>query len=80
LEGVEQFDQPLRLGSSQDISLGQNVSHFVEFEQQFLSHDLKRTDFSSVFLLSEIDLSIATLANLSQDLEVTMSKAGSALA
>jgi hypothetical protein len=54
------------------------VSDFIQLEQQFLAHDLESADFARILLLGKIDLSIPTLSNLSEDLEVTMSKSRSA--
>ena len=52
---------------------------FVKFEQELLAHYFQGTDFSSVFLGCKIHLSVATLANLSEDLEVSMTKSRPAL-
>jgi hypothetical protein len=79
LEGVEQSHQPLRLRSSQDISLRQDMSHLIQLEQQFLPHDFQRADLPSVSLLCQVDLTITTLTDLREDLEVAMSKACAAL-
>jgi hypothetical protein len=80
LERVEQLDKPVGFGGSQNVSFGQDVSHLVQFEQQLLSHHLEGADFSSVLLLSQIDLAISALTDLRQNLEITMSESSSALA
>jgi hypothetical protein len=50
------------------------VTNLVQLEQQFLAHDLQCTHFSRFLLLCQIYLSVATLTDLSQDLEITMSQ------
>ena len=56
------------------------MSDFIQLEQQFLAHDLERTNFSRILLLGQVHLSITTLANLSEDLEITMAQASSPFA
>jgi hypothetical protein len=55
------------------------VSDFIEFEEEFLSHDFQSTDFFRVLLLCKIDLPITTLTDLGKNLEITMSKTSSSL-
>ena len=80
LEGVEQFHEPLTFGRSENIPFGQNVSDLVQLEQQLLAHDLQRAHFTSVLLLSKENLTIPTLSNLGQNVEISMVKACAALA
>jgi hypothetical protein len=79
LEGVKQFDKPLAVSGGENISLCQDMSNFIQFEQKSLAHDFKRTNFSSIFLLRKIDLTIASLPNLREDLEIPVSKPSSSL-
>lgn len=55
------------------------MSDFIQFEEKLLAHYFQGTDFSSILLRCKIDLSIATLTNLSKDLEVTMMESCAAL-
>lgn len=79
LEGVEEADEPLALGVGQNISLGQDMSDLIEFEQKFLTHDLERADLSGIFLLGKIDLAISSLSNLCENLKITLAKTNTAL-
>jgi len=72
LKGVEQADQPLALSSGKDIALCQDVANLVQLEQQLLAHDLQSAHLTRVFLLGQVDLSIATLTDLCENLEVTL--------
>lgn len=56
------------------------MADFVQFEQQLLAHDLQRADFLRIFLLRQEHLAIATLSNLCEDLEVTLSESHPSLA
>lgn len=56
------------------------MSDFVELEEELLAHDLESTDLSGVFFLREVDLTIATLADLGKNLEVTMPESSPAFA
>lgn len=51
----------------------------IQFEEQLFAHDFERANFSSIFLLCQVDLTVSTLANLGQYLEVAMSKSGASL-
>lgn len=53
---------------------------FIQFEEELLAHYFQGTDFSSIFLGCKIHLSIATLTNLSKNLEVSMTESCAALA
>ena len=55
------------------------MANLVKLEKQLLAHDLQRADFSGILLLRKEDLTVATLSDLCQDLEVTMSKADASL-
>lgn len=79
LEGVKQADKPFTPGRGQNVTLREDVADFVELEQQLLAHDLQGAHFTRVLLLRQEDLTIATLANLCEDLEVALSQAGAAL-
>jgi hypothetical protein len=79
LEGIEQADEPLALCVGQDVTLCENVPHFIQFEQQLLTHDLQRTDLSRILLLGKEDLSISTLSNLRKNLEISLSKTDATL-
>lgn len=80
LERVQETDKPLTLGGGQDVSLGQYVADLIQLEQQLLAHDLQGANLLRIFLLCEEDLTVATLADLRQDLEVTLSESHSPLA
>jgi hypothetical protein len=55
------------------------VPDLVQLEEQFLTHDLQRTNFSSILLLRKENLSISTLSNLCEDLKVSLPKTDSTL-
>ena len=55
------------------------MSDLVKFEQKLLTHYFECTDFASVLFGSEVDLSIAPLAHLGEDLEVTVAQPCAAL-
>ena len=55
------------------------MSDLVKFEQKLLAHYFKCTDFASVLFGCEVDLSIAPLAHLGEDLEVAVAQPCSAL-
>jgi len=74
LEGIEQTNEPLALCISQDITLSENMSDLVQLEEQLLAHHLQSTDFPGILLLRQENLSISTLSNLCEDLEVTLPK------
>lgn len=80
LESVEELHEPIALGRRENIALGKNVTDFIEFEEQFLAHHLQCAHFARVLLLRQIHLSIATLADLSQNLEVTLAETCATLA
>lgn len=48
------------------------MSDLVHLVEKPLAHHLQGTNFSRVFLLRQVHLSISTLADLSQDVEVAM--------
>jgi hypothetical protein len=54
------------------------VADFIEFEQQFLAHDFEGADFAGVFLLGEVNLAVPSLADLGEDLEITMAETSAA--
>src|SRR5689334_11647906 len=55
------------------------MANFVEFEEQLFAHNLQSAHLFGVLLLRQEHLAVATLANLSQDLEISVSKANSPL-
>jgi len=80
LESVEQAYEPLALSSGQDVALCQDVADLVQLEQQLLAHDLQGADFTCVLLLGQVHLSITTLADLREDLEVALPQPSASLA
>jgi hypothetical protein len=48
------------------------MTNLVELEEKLLAHDLERAHFACIFLLRQIYLSIATLPDLRQNLEVAL--------
>ena len=46
----------------------------VQLEKKFLAHNLQSTNLPGILLLGEEDLSITTLSNLCEDLEISMTK------
>ena len=48
------------------------MSDFVQLEKQFLAHDLQSANFLGILLLREIYLTIATLTNLCENLEIAV--------
>lgn len=80
LERVQQTDEPLALGSCQDVSFGQDVAHLVQLEQQLLAHDLQGAHLLRVLLLGQEHLTVTTLPDLCQDLEVALSESHTPLA
>jgi len=80
LKGVQQPNKPFALRRGQNIALRQDMSDLIELEQQILAHDFQRTDFACVLLLRQIHLTIATLTDLSENLEVSVSESSATLA
>lgn len=80
LKSIQQADQPIAFCSSQDITLGQDVSHFVKLEEKLLAHDLESADFSGVLLLSQEYLSISSLSDLCKDRKVTLPQSRASIA
>lgn len=80
LERVQKSHQPFALSGSQNITLGEDVSNFIQLEQELLAHDLQSADLPCVFLLRKINLPISSLANLCENLEVTLPQSSSSLA
>src|SRR4051812_6967280 len=56
------------------------MADLVQLEQQLLAHDLECAHLLSILLLGKKHLAVATLANLGQDLEVSLSQSDSPLA
>lgn len=56
------------------------MADLVQLEKQFLAHNLQCADLARVLLLGQIDLSIASLTDLSEDLEVALPQARPSLA
>ena len=77
LESVQQSNQPRCLDRAQDISLDQNMLDFIHLCQSTLPHLFQRTDFVGIYLSSEVDGSISTLSDLSDDSELLESKLSS---
>src|SRR4051794_1813419 len=80
LEGIEQLDKPFALRSCENIALGENMTDLIELEKQLLAHNLQRAYLTRILLLRQIHLSITTLTDLSQNLEITLAKTGTTLA
>lgn len=80
LERVEQPNQPFALCCSQDITLGQDMANLVQLEQQLFAHHLQSTHFFGVLFLSQVYLPIASLADLCEDLEITLPQSCPSLA
>lgn len=80
LKSIEQSDQPFALCRGQDIAFSQNVSYLVQLEEELFAHDLQSTDLLCVSFGRKIHLPVATLADLGEDLEVTVAESGSSLA
>ena len=80
MKRVQQLHKPFTFRRRQDVSLGQDVSDLVKFEEQLFAHDLQGTDLPGVLLLRQVYLAIATLTDLGQDLEVALSKSRPSLA
>lgn len=74
LERVEQSNKPLTLRRGKNIAFCQDMANLVELEQQLLAHHLQSTNFACVLFLGQKDLSISSLANLCEDLEIALSK------
>jgi hypothetical protein len=79
LERVQQPNQPLALGCGQDVPFRKNVPDFIQLEQQLLAHDLQSTHLPGILLLCKEDLPITSLANLRQDLEISLAKSDTPL-
>ena len=73
LKSVEQADEPVALSVCKNVTLSEDVSNFVHLEEQLLAHDLQGAYLACILLRRKVDLAIATLANLGEDLEVTIS-------
>lgn len=55
------------------------MSDLVKLEEQLLAHDLERAHLPGLFVLSQEHLSISTLPNLGQHLEITLPQSRTAL-
>lgn len=56
------------------------MSDLIQFEQQALAHHLQRAYFLRISFLRQIDLSVAALTDLGEDLEIAMSQTSSPFA
>jgi hypothetical protein len=79
LERIEKLNKPLAVRRREDIALRQNVTHFVELEEEPLAHYLERDHLSRILLLRQVNLSVSTLAHLRQDLEIALPQSCSPL-
>ena len=52
---------------------------FIQLEEELFAHDFKRTNFSCILFGCKIYLSIASLTNLCEDLEIAVAKSCAAL-
>lgn len=50
------------------------MADLIQLEEQFLAHDLQRAHLLGVLLLGQKHLTVATLTDLCEDLEVTLAK------
>lgn len=50
----------------------------IQFEEQLLAHDLQSAYLTRVLLLRKVYLSVSTLSDLGQDLEVALTQSGAA--
>lgn len=55
------------------------MSDLVKLEEKFLAHHLESANLSGVLLLSEEHLTIATLSDLCENLEVSLAKTNTTL-
>jgi hypothetical protein len=77
LESVKQSNEPRSLDSSQDIPLYQNMLDLIHLCQCSLSHLLESTYFPRINLAGEVDGSITSLTDLSNNPELVYSELGS---
>lgn len=56
------------------------MTDLVQLKQQLLAHDFEGTNFTGVLFLSQVHLSITTLANLGENLEVALPQSSASLA
>lgn len=70
LKRIKQPHQPLRLRRRQNIPLHQHVSNLIHLEQRGLHHLLQRADFACLAFTSEVDLAVAALPDLGDDVEL----------
>jgi len=55
------------------------MSDLVKLEEKFLAHHLESADLSGILLLSEENLTITTLSDLCENLEVSLAKTNTTL-
>lgn len=73
LESIQQSNKPVALRIGENVSLGEHMSNLVHLEQELLAHDLQSADLARIFLLRKIYLTIPTLTNLRENVEITIS-------
>lgn len=56
------------------------MSYLIQLEEKLFAHNLQSTDLLRVSFGCKIDLSVATLADLGEDLEVAVTESGSSFA
>jgi hypothetical protein len=78
LEGIQQSDEPLAIRICENISLSQNVSNLIQFKEQRLAHNLECANLLGIPLLGQVHLTVPTLTNLCEDLEIALSQASPA--
>jgi len=55
------------------------MPNLIQLEEEFLAHNLQCAYFSRILLLGEENLSVTTLADLSKNLEVSLTKTNTTL-
>lgn len=70
LEGVQQLDEPRSLDGSQDVSFDQDMLDFIHLCKCAFSHLFQGTYFPGIDLSREVDGSVASLTDLSNDSEL----------
>lgn len=74
LKRIQKTNQPLALCAGENVALGQDMADLIQLEKKLLAHYFERTHFFCIFLLCEEDLSITSLTDLCENLEVSLSQ------
>lgn len=78
LESIEQPDKPRCLCGRQDVTLDQDVLDFIHLCERSLAHLFQSANFVRVDFTREVDGSVTSLSDLSNDTELIYTELGAA--